>query len=366
MTLEPDPSAKIPLTIDKILSHVVNYDEETKAWFLNWLAYIFTKRTKSRVAIVLHGTKGTGKGVFFDKVIKPLFGTDTCQGVQQNEILQDRFNEFLGRSLMIMLDESQSDESFRNKLFHWISEPSLRLRVAYAGGKMIQSFANFILASNQPDAAPIELDDRRFTVSPRQLVPLKRKYPGIDEEIQNNIAEELSEFARYLLAYKVDEYKATTPLENKAKADMREVARTSIDVFIEALMSGDFKFFVQMLNSNGGDLSMSADIAIKRWAKDVNQGHPTPVSIAELQSVYRLLSGSQIPVTKFSVMLLKRGVPKPKDLEVGGKVAPCVEVEWTASPLELSGYKDLIGTVRAAAVGDPSDRAVLSIGRVNT
>jgi len=357
MTLEPDKFARIPPTIDKIISHVVNYDEKTKTWLLNWLAFIFTRRTKSRVAVVLHGTKGTGKGVLFNEIIKPLFGNDTCQEVQQNEILQDRFNEYLGRTLFVMLDESEADENFRNRLFHWITEPSIRLRVAYAGGKLIQSHTNFILASNKPDAAPIEANDRRFTVAPRQLSKI-----DLPQEEFDLIPEELSEFARFLLAYDVNEVMASTPLENEAKAEMREAARDSIDTFIEALIQGDFHYFVRMLDTSGVDTSYGAEAAIKRWAKNVNVGRPTPVTLAEMQAVYRMLSGNIQPASKFSVMLRKRGVQKPEDMIVDDKMTLAIKVNWVGSAAILNGYKHLIGSVKAQAL-DPIDRAVVSMGR---
>lgn len=356
MTLEADKGASVPPTIDKVLSHVVNYDEKAKQWVVNWLAFVFQNRTKSRVALVLHGTKGTGKGVLFNEIIKPLFGGDACQEVQQNEILQDRFNEYLGRTLFVMLDESEADENFRNRLYHWITEPNLRLRVAYAGGKLIESHTNFILASNKPDAAPIEANDRRFTVAPRQLS--KIDLPQTEFDL---IPEELSEFARYLLAYEVDERAATTPLENDAKDEMREAARDSIDMFIDALMSGDFQFFVRMLDNAGTETGLGAETAIKRWAGYVNTGKPVAVTMVEMQSVYRLLSGNSLPVTKFSVMLRKRGVPKPEDTMVDGRLTSAVQIEWKGSAAALSGYKHLIGGVKAQAI-DGVDRVVLAMG----
>lgn len=358
MALEPDSSSKIPPTIDKVISHVVNYDRKAKHWLLNWLAFIFTRRTKSRVALVLHGTKGTGKGVLFNCIIRPLLGHNACQEVQQNEILQDRFNEYLGQTLVVMLDESEADENFRNRLFHWITEPNIRLRVAYAGGKLIKSHTNFILASNKPDAAPIETNDRRFTVAPRQL----SKIDITDEEVTERIPEELSEFARYLAAYKVDERMATTPLENDAKAEMREAARDSIEMFIEAVMAGDMMFFLRMMDGSGSEMSINAESAIKRWGSNVNNGE-TPVTVAELQAVYRMFSGTQIPLSKFVVLLRKRGVPKPEDTLVNDKMASAIKVRWAAPATELQGYKHIIGGVKAQPLGNAIDRVVLTMGR---
>lgn len=358
MHLEADENAEVPKTIKKVISHVVNHDEEAIDWFLNWFAFIFQYRTKSRSALVLHGTKGTGKGVLFNQILKPLLGEGSCQSIQQRDVVNDRFNEYLQRSLLVMFDESEADETFRDKLFHWITEPTIRLRVAYADGKDIQSHTNFMLGSNKPDAAPIEPGDRRFTVGPRQLSPIEIT----EEEIEVLIPAELSTFARYLLAYKVDITKATKPLNNEAKLEMREAARDTVAVFIEALETGDICYFLEILDASSNDQSMTADAAIKRWAEGVNSGKATPVTTAELHSVYRFISQTNMPVAKFAVMMVKRGIPKPQDIEVRGHATRGIEVEWKAPAKRLLAYKDIIKTVRAPTINDDIERSVLKIG----
>lgn len=362
MKLAPDASATIPPTIRKVIWWMVGNDDEAADWVINWLAYIFQRRTKTRVALVLHGTKGTGKGVFFNNIVTPLLGRQNCRQVQQDQIIKDQFNEYLGNSLMVMLDESEADPALRNRLFNWITEPTLRLRVAYADGRDIESHVNFILASNKTDAAPIEQNDRRFTVAPRQ----PNKIDLSKEEINERIPEELSEFARFLAAYKVDEHKATTPLNNEAKQAMLEAARDSTDVFIEALKSGDLLYFVQMLQAAGqsaGGGSISAEAAITRWASTVNTGKPEPVSLAELLSVYKQITGNDTKLARFKSMLIKRDVAKPEEVIINGMAQLGIYVQWEASPLALHGYKHVIGTIRAPAVSNDVERAVLSIGR---
>jgi hypothetical protein len=248
-----------------------------------------------------------------------------------------------------MFDESESDEAFRDKLFHWITEPTIRLRVAYSDGKDIQSHTNFILASNKPDAAPIEVADRRFTVAPRQPDQIEIS----QEEVEVQISEELTQFARYLLAYEVDHAKATRPLQNQAKLDMREASRDSISVFIEAIQTGDLVYFLNILDASRGDeSSLSGEEAIKRWADGVNRGK-TPVSLAELHNVYKMISKSQIAVAKFMVMLIKRGIEKPTTVNIADRSTQGIQVEWKSSARQLAAYKDVIGKVVAKAVDDP-------------
>src|SRR5574344_200608 len=54
--------------------NLVNNDRDRVYWVINWLAYFFQGLKKSQVALVLVGIEGTGKGVLFENVIKPLIG----------------------------------------------------------------------------------------------------------------------------------------------------------------------------------------------------------------------------------------------------------------------------------------------------
>jgi hypothetical protein len=106
---------------------------------------------------------------------------------------------------------------------------------------------------------------------------------------------------------------------------------------------------------------MGAEAAIKRWAQNVNAGK-SPVTTAELHTVYRFVSQTTMPVAKFAVMLIKRGIPKPHDIEVHGRATRGIEIEWKAPARRLAGFKDLIGGVRAKSVDNDIERAVLKLG----
>jgi hypothetical protein len=143
---------------------------------------------------------------------------------------------------------------------------------------------------------------------------------------------------------------------------MREAARDSIEMFIEAVMAGDMMFFLRMMDGAGSEMSVNAEAAIKRWGSNVNNGE-SPATVAELQAVYRMFSGTQIPLSKFVVLLRKRGVPKPEDIVIEGKTASAIKVRWTAPASELQGYKHILGGVKAQPLGNAVDRAVLTMGR---
>ena len=362
LSFEPDDHYQIPPTINKLIRWVMADDDEVIDWFLNWLAFIFQTRRKSRVALVLHGTKGTGKGVLFERVIQPLFSEGYTQEVQQKDLKKDKFNEYLG-NIFLLLDESEADEEFRDQLFHWITQPRIRMRVAYSGGRDTANFTNFILASNKPNAALIEKDDRRFTVAPGQQEGIELSI----EEVEHTIAAELPEFARYLHTYQYDEYTATHALENDAKEQMRLDGRDSIDEFIEALLTGDICYFLEAFQDefSGSYHSIPSPIdVVKRWASNVNTATKSAVSMSELHRVYRFITQRPMPLNKFGVMLTKRGVPKRRNVRIDNTPRLGLMVEWVAEPSRLQMYKDLLGgAVKATALDDPMERVILDMGK---
>ena len=84
------PSMYLQLTIDEkfqvspsiILQYIFylsNYNKERFNYILNWLASFFKNlQNKSNIILVLIGKKTSGKELFFDEIISPLFGKEYC------------------------------------------------------------------------------------------------------------------------------------------------------------------------------------------------------------------------------------------------------------------------------------------------
>ena len=52
-------------TLYKIIHSIVGSDDEEFEYFFNWTAFIIKHKTRALTSYILHGTQGTGKGVFF-------------------------------------------------------------------------------------------------------------------------------------------------------------------------------------------------------------------------------------------------------------------------------------------------------------
>ena len=352
---KPDKLPALGHLTERILRSVTGDDNEVFEYFINWLAYIFQHRRKTTVAIVLHGVPGTGKGLLQNHLLRPLFGAYTTS-VQLDQLERDLFTGFLARNLIIQIDEAQANDKMRNKIFGWITEEYIEVRRAYSEARQVQTFCNFIFASNHLDAVKIEALDRRFVVAPRQERPIQIT----PDEVQRELPKEVGAFARHLLAWKVDVTKATRPLITEAKEQMRLDSQTSVERFVEAINTGDIVYFLEALSAGAArHIGTGADDVIKKWAKDVNSGGPTAVLQKDMALAYRYIAQKDQSAEAFGIMITKHGVQKRNLISHEGLRARGMFIRWHAEPAELQAYKNILGAagVRAEAM-DPLEKVV--------
>lgn len=247
---KPKPIKTIPPTIQKIIAHVVNHDVACLYHFINWVAYIVQFRAMTRTAWVMHGTEGTGKGLLFNNILRPLFG-ETQTVIHNMSALDEIYNSYLERSFIVAIDEVQtsnmrSEKGVMAKLRNFISEPKVAIRAMYQTAYETTNYSNWLFFSNQPDPITVPKEDRRFNVAPYQ----PDKLQITQDEIQKQLPAELHDFYQYLMEYKVDENAAHTPLLNEARKTLIGISESSIDTVATAIIQGDFAFFMEQLPTN--------------------------------------------------------------------------------------------------------------------
>lgn len=302
-------NTQVPPTINKVLDSVC-VTEEMKRHFLNWIAYIFQTRQKTFTSWIFQGTQGTGKGVLYNYILKPLLGPAYCHEMTMDR-LDDDFNQYLERNLLLFIDEakitdSKNGDRLLNRIKNLITETDQHIRGMRRNPITCPNFTNVILASNYDESLVLEASDRRFNVAPRQEQPIQ-----LEAEDISVIGDELSEFADYLLSYEAVAEQAHSILLNEARAALIELSRTTVDQFFLAIRTGDLSYFTQFLSStlmatSEGMRYHDYAVAVKRWLSEVNE--PGNTGRDELRSVYQYLQNTSISASKFSRMAGKYGL----------------------------------------------------------
>jgi hypothetical protein len=241
-----------PKTILKVIDHALGHDPAVLAHWLNWIACILQNRDRTKTAWVLHGVPGTGKGVLFSKILRPIFGK-TQTSAQNMQSLSEPYNHWMQQCFLVMVDEVQTKALLNEagviaKVKNYITEEFVPIRAMYQGAHEVRNYSNWMLYSNMSDVVTIEQGDRRFNVARYQPI----KLVITDKELEA-IEKELQAFHDFLLYYKVDVIKASTVLDTTDRATMISISESSVDTVAGAILGGNFGFLMEQLpNSTSG------------------------------------------------------------------------------------------------------------------
>ena len=141
--------------------------DECVAWILRWLAFpLQNPGAKMQTALLMFGEKqGTGKSLFFQDVIAPIYGEYGTVASQHQ--LDSTFTAWRSRKLFVLFEEvlSRDDKySHNGTLKYMITGKSMSINQKNLPERTERNHMNGAFLSNEPQPIPIELEDRRFMV----------------------------------------------------------------------------------------------------------------------------------------------------------------------------------------------------------
>jgi|TARA_Y100000289_G_scaffold65893_1_gene80569 hypothetical protein len=293
--------------IYKLMRHILGGEDLELEHFTNWLAYIFQTRKKAMTAWVLQGVPGTGKGIFYTKVLRPLFGEEHVP-MRALQNIEEQFNLYMRQALFLVVDEfhmasaSAGTMKIADKLKNAITENTMTIRAMRSNQVEMPNFTNFIFLTNRMDAVKIEEGDRRYNIAARQEKKLEEVYPEVIENI-DNLETELSKFAGVLSTYKVNTRLVRTPVSNNAKAQMQQVTMSVMEEFFAAVRKGNLEFFIDLLDMELTNVMQGQEITTaQRFVKTWIAERDYPFSIIQLEHlriVYIVLTDDRMSQRDF-------------------------------------------------------------------
>lgn len=255
--------------------------ENAAAHFINWLGFIFQRRTRTTTAWVMHGVQGTGKGNLVHHVLKPLLGESFVAQLQFN-LAKTNFNASLEGKMLVAFDEAniggEGGTELMDKLKNWITEPTVMINNKGKDEREVKNFANFIFQTNTSRPVIIDAHDRRFNVGEYQQQRLL--YSANQWAILEN-GEELPAFAEVLGQLHVDEEMVRRTYDSESKSKMYEATHSIIDRVGIAIHSGDTQFFV---DSRPSDVQLRGELLSKQ------------LPISEYDTLLHLMAANRLTV----------------------------------------------------------------------
>jgi len=241
---------KEPKTILKIIENLVNYDQDRYHYFINWIAYFFQGLKKSQVAMVLKGEEGAGKGLFFEKVISPIFGHS--QKIDNDFFSKDFLGGVLTGRLFYNIDELRESVAKKQKSFlkALITNSSMTLDQKKINiTESTKIYGQVYITINEPKVLDLETHDKRYTIftTGGNLANVDNLLGFGDYEfLEAQIEKELKDFALFLKSYKVDKKLANTALNTPEKRALINATADNFTLFTEAIVRKDLDFFIEL------------------------------------------------------------------------------------------------------------------------
>lgn len=205
--------------INALLLNLCDGDRDRALWVLRWLAYpLRNEGAKMATALLVGGVQGSGKSLFFEQVIKPLYGD---RAITPRQPLNSAFNDWMTRKLFVLVDELRPSPSIAPRIKQLISSPTVLINSKGCQEKVERNSMNFVFMSGA--AAPLkdDMNNRRFMmIEPRKALP-QAVYAGVAQEIATGGIEAFHHFL--LLQLDTDDFCARTAPLNK-KSTVKETA----------------------------------------------------------------------------------------------------------------------------------------------
>ncbi|MDN4057140.1 DUF5906 domain-containing protein [Massilia sp. YIM B02769] len=225
--------------LESLCSSEANCDDILH-WVLCWLAYpLQNPGAKMQTALLFFGEKqGTGKSLFFEGIVKPIYGAHGATGGQHQ--LEAQYTHWRSQKLFVLFEEilSRQDKySHFGLIKHMITGRDMPISQKFKDDRTEANHMNVVMLSNEFQAVPIEPEDRRFQVVEARN-PLD---PSLLAQIQVALTDGLSEaFYAFLLDYPLDGFTPhTKPIMTSSKERMINFGRPDWEAFYLAWQAGD-------------------------------------------------------------------------------------------------------------------------------
>lgn len=344
-------------TIHKIMWNLIGSDADVELSFTHWLALIFQNLAKPRVSWTFHGIEGTGKGLFINDVLVPLFGKNNM-ALKRASQLNDQFNGWLEQTQIVFVDEV-AVEDFKEKgaitanLRNYITEPTLSVRKMQTQSYEVPSYCGFIFSSNRPQPVYIPPTDRRYNLGRFQ----QNKLPMTDHERWTLIPQELQAFADYIMSVTVNTELANAICHTPDRDRIQKLAITSVEAAASAIINGDLdRLWDRMpdddilnasnINSPAASNAVAYSILMKAIARSILNKEKTydRLSIAELQIIFMRVSGMDSAVGRFDKFLEHVNITLTR-MRRGKKRFQGILVTWNVNDELLAYFDELFSEV---------------------
>jgi hypothetical protein len=249
---------EIPKYTDKVIRHFVGGCPDVYDSYINHLAYMVQTGDKLRVAFLFQGVQGTGKGLFFSKVISAIFGRQYCTQTLHHSFLKE-FNSWLETNYCLLVDEVEADFSNKADVLARVLKQVIGDKWIAVEGKGVDIKngcinANLFFGTNKRNGLVLEPSDRRFIIGAWQDKKIYDQPWWLGDNAMAKVLEkEVPAFVAYLKGQPVNRTTLNRVVKNDARELLIDISKTNTEMFFESIKNGDWDWFRDCLINNNAD-----------------------------------------------------------------------------------------------------------------
>ena len=276
LRLPAESDAVLPEMFDMLLDNLMSPIE--KKYFLNWLSVFFQTRRKSKVAWIIKGEKGIGKGIIMN-ILRNIFGEHYVYKETSAKSITHNFNAAWKDNSFIIFDEvnfNAKTEELKKEIHSTLKDRITDTFINIEGKgidkiKNYPFYANILFFSNADNPVEVEDGDRRYNVVDCQskltnLSWWKSGAGGCGDILEGK--EMAYDIALFFASYDCDMEMYDDYVENQTRADIIEDNLSNEDIFCKKLLKNDIDWFLSF-NSVHSKKQPNSDYLwatyIKQW-----------------------------------------------------------------------------------------------------
>lgn len=169
--------------INSLLLHLCDYDRELHQWVLRWIALPLRKPgVKMSTALMVNGSEGTGKSLFFDRIVSAMYGAGARH--IEGQRVSAAFNSWAAGARYVVIEGEYSKRT-TVQLKELVSSRDLIINTKGAETTQEPNQMNFVFITGGENFLPLSAASRRFAIVEAPPAQDSEFYRAVVEEMKN-------------------------------------------------------------------------------------------------------------------------------------------------------------------------------------
>ncbi|OOY22503.1 hypothetical protein BMI91_19670 [Thioclava sediminum] len=223
------------MMLDHML-YLCNGNKEQAGHLADWLAYTYQNPGKkiTHAPLIISNYQGVGKDTL-SIAMSRVIGESNAYWVQDEAVSEGRYHFMKAAQLVIIPEVMCGDRrDIANKFKPLITQPTVEINEKHVKPYTVQNTANFLMYSNQENAAYIEDNDRRYFVV---ICKQKPRSPSYYVDLYDYInGDDIASFAHFLATRDLSKFNPSAPApDTEDKKVVQRATRGGVEAFLSDL-----------------------------------------------------------------------------------------------------------------------------------